>query len=601
MMETPRFKIGTIMNMSRPIGRLGLLLMMVAITTAPAVLFFDPAPLWPGHGHVPRDPMSTYTLSGNDVAYVGSSRTWDRALSSLFVPHDMNIEPAWRVLTWALTAWAGKLERLPDVLAIASYSILVAVMLLIGRLVARETGQAVVGLVSMIMVGTTSLMITPVTWYSAGKALWAGFGILATLWYAQTYRRGGRPAALVFAMISTALAGWFGTIGHLAGPVAAIYLWADGRRRCRIAAAWPVAVSAIAVTLSLAIAYSRFDTNNKSHGHSVREFIRPVHGLLRTVQSIPENLAFGNLGLAVETTPAQGALLTLGLAGFWISRLSLRGRYSGLKANQSRPFGVARALHLGISPLERAGIALVVGCYLGEWTFGPATEHRTFRTYNLHFVFPEFHAIPQIGAVLWLVGWWSEMMSATLESPLATKLKPLTRRGSLGLGLLILAMLLLHRPRVDFLVRASVPPMLPSEQERFPVLPLQMMRANIVLLNRAVWQRSTLRRLDRAQEIANRSGLGQDAMRTAFGHRYLPASVDSLEPDSHGDCDMVGLLDISDRGRADIPISARNELTQLFAEVKEPRPEWLAADETWPPQVKNRIENQARAPQATSP
>ena len=118
-----------------------------------------------------------YTLFGDDVAYVGSSRSWDRAVSNMFVPHNMNIVPAWRVLTWALTAWAGKLERLPDVLAIASYSILVAVMLLTGRLVVRETGRAHVGLASMILVGTTSLMLVPATWYSAGKALWAGFGI----------------------------------------------------------------------------------------------------------------------------------------------------------------------------------------------------------------------------------------------------------------------------------------------------------------------------------------------------------------------------------------------------------------------------------------
>ena len=35
-------------------------------------------------------------------------------------------------------------------------------------------------------------MLTPATWYSAGQTLWAGFGILATLWYAQSLsaRRG---------------------------------------------------------------------------------------------------------------------------------------------------------------------------------------------------------------------------------------------------------------------------------------------------------------------------------------------------------------------------------------------------------------------------
>ena len=77
-------------------------------------------------------------------------------------------------------------------LAVASYSILIAVMLLTARLVARETGATAVGLAAMALVGTTSVMLTPAIWYSAGQPLWAGFGILATLWYAQSYRRSGK-------------------------------------------------------------------------------------------------------------------------------------------------------------------------------------------------------------------------------------------------------------------------------------------------------------------------------------------------------------------------------------------------------------------------
>ena len=74
--------------MSRPVARLGLLLLILAITTAPAVLFFDPAPVWPVQGHISREPMRMYTLFGDDVAYVGSSRTWDRAVRRMFVPHN---------------------------------------------------------------------------------------------------------------------------------------------------------------------------------------------------------------------------------------------------------------------------------------------------------------------------------------------------------------------------------------------------------------------------------------------------------------------------------------------------------------------------------
>src|SRR5277367_2412718 len=143
----------------RPVGRPGLAVVILAIATAPAVLFFDPATYQPmRRGHIVREPLSLYKLFSDDVAYVASSRNWQRTVSNLFVPHNTHIVPAWRIVTWAVVAGSGNLERLPAVLAIASYSILVAVMLLTGRLVARETGRTMLGLGSMVLVGTTSLM-----------------------------------------------------------------------------------------------------------------------------------------------------------------------------------------------------------------------------------------------------------------------------------------------------------------------------------------------------------------------------------------------------------------------------------------------------------
>jgi hypothetical protein len=178
--------------MRRPVGRLGLAILILAIATAPAVLFFDPVDIWPGRGHIARDPLGFYRLFSDDVAYVASSRNWQRTVSNLFVPHNTHIVPAWRLVTWALVVASGNLERLPTVLAIATYSILVTVMLMAGRLVAQETGRTLLGLVSMVLVGTTSLMLTPATWYSAGQPLWAGLGMLVTLWYAHSYRRAGQ-------------------------------------------------------------------------------------------------------------------------------------------------------------------------------------------------------------------------------------------------------------------------------------------------------------------------------------------------------------------------------------------------------------------------
>ena len=126
----------------RPVGRVTLILLFAGIVTAPAILFFDPATYAPNRrGHIARDPREFYTIYSDDVAYVAASRTWDRTRANLLVPHNTHIVPAWRLVTWGMVVCAGNLERLPVVLGVASYGILVAVMLMAGRLVARETGR----------------------------------------------------------------------------------------------------------------------------------------------------------------------------------------------------------------------------------------------------------------------------------------------------------------------------------------------------------------------------------------------------------------------------------------------------------------------------
>ena len=235
----------------RNVGRLGVVIMTLFVAAGPYILFFDPVDYWPLRAHVAREPLSSYLVFSDDVAYVSASRNWQRTLSNMFEPHNTHIVPAWRVLTWALSTAAGSLERLPETLAVASYSILIAVMLLTGRVVARETGRTWLGLAAMALVGTTSVMLVPATWYSAGQPLWAGFGILATLWYAQSYRRSGRWVTLVLGGTAAVVAGWFWTIGHAAGPAAAVYLWQDGRTRCRLAAIVPLLATSLAIGIAL--------------------------------------------------------------------------------------------------------------------------------------------------------------------------------------------------------------------------------------------------------------------------------------------------------------------------------------------------------------
>jgi hypothetical protein len=568
--------------MGRPIGRWGLAILTLAIATAPAILFFDPVDIWPARGHIARDAIGTYRLWSDDVAFVASGRTWERTVSRLFLPHNTHIVPAWRILTWALVACAGNLERLPTVLAIASYSILVAVMLLTGRLVAKETGRTILGLVSMALVGTTSLMLTPAMWYSAGQPLWAALGILVTLWYAQSYRRSGQWPALVFTGLSAAVASGFWTVGHLAGPSAVVYLWFDGRRRCKEAASVPLAATLLAVALSMSLGARHLDGNLISlDGRTIRGAINPLQGCLNTLQAIPGNLIIGNLGLSAKTTKTQGAALTLVLIVLWAGSR----RRPAVGGSHPRQSGFAHWPSFAFNPLECAGATIVLGSYLIEWSFRGYVDFDHWRTINLREMLPWYDAIPQVGAVLFAAGWWSGPRSLASQSFLRVRPIAVTRLGGLGLAVLLVALIVLNRPRVDELVRKSVPPQLPSEVIRFPIPRLQTMRASAVLVNQAEWQRSNLRRLDRAEELARRMGLGRDAIRAVFGHPLLPGSFGRQPPTELLDLhDATALLNLPERGAPFNPTTVRNALKPFFAEDKEPRPNWIAPDELWPPE-----------------
>jgi hypothetical protein len=559
----------------RTVGRGGVVCLALFIAAAPYILFFDPVDYWPHRGHVARDPLAMYLLFSDDVPYISASCNWQRTVSNLFVPHNTHILPAWRVVTWALVRAAGSLAGMPEVLAVTSYSILIAVMILTARLVARETGRTAIGLAAMALVGTTSVMLAPATWYSAGQTLWAGFGILATLWYAQSYRRTGNRVALIFAGAAAVIAGWFWTIGHVAGPAAAVYLWTSGGRRCRLAAIAPISATVFAVGLALGLGGRQIDSTISFHGRDVRTAANPVQGLLHTCQAIPENLVFANLGLSVQTAESQGVLLSLCLFLAWCGTgLSTRRNGGG-----ERP----------CTPLEWTGGAVLVAAYIVEWTFRGYMDYQFLRTINLRFVVPWYDAVPQIGGVLLLAGWWNRIRIGRNKATEAPKGRAPTQLECVGVCLLVALLIGLNRPRVEELVRASVPPLLPSERKQFAIERLQTMRANVLLIDRAALQRQHLGRLDQCAQTASRMGWGRDTIRAAFGHRFIPGAVGVLRADQNDLYDAAALLDLPDRGRAADLSSVRAALGELYAVESEPRPRWILPDEKWPPVDGGRI------------
>jgi hypothetical protein len=553
----------------RTVGRFGVVLLTLFIAAAPYILFFDPIDYQPWRRHVAREPLSLYFLFSDDVPYISASCNWNRTLSNLFVPHNTHVVPAWRVLTWALLRTAGSLERTPEVLAVASYSILIAVMMLTARLVARETGRTAIGLVAMALVGTTSVMLAPVTWYSAGQTLWAGCGIVATLLYAQSYRRTASPAALALAGVAAAIAGWLWTIGHVAGPAAAVYLWTSGGRRCRRAAIAPIAATALAVGLTLGLGGRHIDSTISFHGRDLRTAADPVQGLLHTCQAIPENLVFANLGLSVRTTASQGVLLSLCLFLVW----SQRAWFTRANESGERLF----------APLEWTGGTVVIAAYLVEWTFRGYMNYQYLRTINLRFVVPWYDAIPQIGAVLLMVGWWNRRGKNPGKASKAPRSSAPTQLEWLGVCLLVALLIGLNRPRVDRLVRATVGPLQASDRKIFKIEELQTMRATVLLIDRSRWQRRHLSRLDQCEEKAGQMGWGRDAIREAFGHRFIPGLGEHLPAGKYNEYDAAALLDLPEKGSPADLRTVRTVLAELYAVEREPRPIWLYPNEKWPP------------------
>ena len=593
--DLARFLDRTLTYLGRPLGRIGLALLGAWIVTAPAVLFFDPATLAPNsQGHIDRNPREFYQLVSDDVAYVAASRTWDRTVANLMVPHNTHIVPAWRLVTWSLVASAGNLQSLPHVLAIASYGILVAVMLMAGRLVARETGHAEAGLAASALVGTTSLMLTPASWYSGGQPLWAGFGILSALWYAQSFRRGGRWAALALSAVAAAVAGGFWSAGHLAGPVTAVYLWFDGRRRCRRAAAVPLAATAATAVLLLSLATRPMDSTVSFHGRTVGEAADPFQGAITTAQAIPGSLILANLGLDAEPTPVQGVVMTLSILAIWASRRWRRhpaGDSAHPEASSSGPVptkGEPRPFRpsFAFNPLESAGLAIVVGCYLLEWTFRGYLDLHNLRTISPYAIVPWYDAIPQIGAALFVVGWWSgpNRTGGPVARPVHQRRAPPTRSAALTITLATLVLIALNRPRIDTLIRGTAPPLVGSEEVVFKIPRLVTMRANAVLSLRVNWQRTYLRRLDQAEVVARRMGIGQDGIRAAFGFLFIPGSTGRLLQSQRELYDVAAILNIPPRGRLSDPEAIRTALGSYLRLEPEPRPLWILPGEAWPKQ-----------------
>lgn len=541
-------------------------------------------PLW-----LFADPLRTYRLHSDDFAYLGASRSFDRAVENLFVPHNTHIVPAWRLLTWAVARLAGNLANLPRTLAIAAYGALVITMLLVGRIVSRETGRSSIGLAAMVAMGTTSLLKDAASWYSAGQTLWAGIAILGMLVLLQDWRRAGGAWRLALAALAAWAAGSFWTIGHAAGPVGAIYLWADGRPRCRKAALVPIGATAVTVALALFLGGRHINGTVSFHGRTSKEALDMFMGMSHTLQAIPENLVLGNLGVVAETTVPQGVALSLVVLAIWawttcslhhtkdaavrsapwwlvvaFGLLAMAGllavgtvskHFTFLDVVVYASFMVLGTIVLSprAAPLERAGALLVLASYFVEWSFRGYLPFSSLRG-----VVPWYDAIPQIGAVLFISGWWAR---PSPPAPVASP-EPVTRSAALAILAFEVAMLIVHQPRADALFIEGVPRMTEAEAKILPTPELQKLRANYLADEFARWQHRHLVRLDRAEAAARRLGIGREGIANVFGRINMPELPKVY--------DAAPLLDLPWKGTENDPAVIRPALGPYFTMEPEP-------------------------------
>ena len=335
-------------RLDRQAGRWVLLSLLAVILVTPAWMLLDE--------------LGCFALLGDDFAYIAYSRQWPITWRNLLTPHNTHIVPIFRIWTFGLVALAGHLENLPTVFAAASYLGLVMAMLAVGGLTALETRRPALGLTAMAILGISTVTHPLVTWYSAGQALWAGTGAVATILLAREWSlKGGRwRLGLVALGALAAPAIWTG--GLVAGPAAIAYLRAKDRSRSRTPAAIlaAVTISWILFLLLLILAHRQISEPTIIWEQHSELWPRPIQAVLHTAQAIIEALVLGNLGLDAITTPAQALALTLDLIALWA--LSRRGR--------------GRA-----NPLETSGVTMLpFGSFLLIYTFRGNLPYSSLRT-----------------------------------------------------------------------------------------------------------------------------------------------------------------------------------------------------------------------------
>jgi hypothetical protein len=242
-------------------------------------------------------------------------------------------------------------------------------------------------------------------------------------------------------------------------------------------------------------------------GWSLRDLDRLEPAMAHTAQAVCEALVLNNLGLDAATTPGQALVLVAILAGSWMQ-----------SRRRSDPPGPSRRPGLPFSPLEAAGAVLVLANFAMIFAVrGTETTFDNLRTLGW------YHAVPQLGAVLFAAGWWSGRPG---PEPPPRALEPPPLRDLLAATLFAAVLLLLQAPRADRVIfrydglSAPIPPVTGTTPGR--------VRTRADLAERARSQRRALAELDRIERAARQAGARGEALPAVADRPWVPGMPANL-------------------------------------------------------------------------
>jgi hypothetical protein len=449
-------------------------------------------PLW-----LWRVSLPWFFLKSDDFVYLAWSRSPAALREHVAASYQGHVAPLFMLETHLLARLAGTLEALPTVLGWASYANLVLAMAAIGRVVAWETGRTARGLAAMAAVGFSSVLGPTLLWFAAGQALAAGTIILAMLTALQTWRIRGSWWPLVLGLLAAAAAPLIWSAGYAAAPVGMAYLWADGRRPCRRAAALLAACTLALIMLVWCVVGRGFAPASHVAARPLGGVLAADAVLTHSAQAVCEALILNNLGVDAPTTAVQGLLICTLLIGIW-----------AWSRRRSGPTGSGLWLH--INPLEAAGAVLVMAT-LGLIFASRGTES----DYNSLRGLGWYDAMAELGAVLFVAGW----RSGRLPSPPSGAPEPPGRRELLAVLMFAAGLMALQAPRAHRVIfeydGASAPLGADSTRAGPP-------RTSADLVARAADQRRALAELDRLEPRARRGEIGRAAVRRAIDRASVP-------------------------------------------------------------------------------